>query len=91
MRAAIVAALLLAGCASTSLKGFVGQPIEEAMMRYGPPESVIDLPDGRKAFQFRWGQDPLVKNQGCLVTLIGKPSGNTFIVEEYRAPKAAVC
>lgn len=31
------------------------------------------------------------ENKGCLVTLIARPSGNDFIVEEYRIPKRLVC
>lgn len=50
-----LAAVLLAGCASTQMKGLVGKDISEAMIRYGQPEHVIDMPDGRRAFQFRWG------------------------------------
>jgi hypothetical protein len=56
IRMAILAAMMtLSACASTQMQGFVGKPIEEAYMRYGPPENVFDLPDGRRAFQFRWG------------------------------------
>lgn len=31
------------------------------------------------------------ETKGCLVTLIASPSGNDFIVEEYRIPKRLVC
>ena len=47
--------LLLSGCASTAMKRFVGQPIEEALFQYGQPVNTIDLPNGEKAFQFYWG------------------------------------
>lgn len=33
----------------------------------------------------------IVESQGCLVTLIARPAGNDFIVEEYRIPKRLVC
>ena len=32
-----------------------------------------------------------VESDGCLVTLIARPQGNDFIVEEYRIPKRLVC
>jgi hypothetical protein len=55
MKRVLLLALLLGGCASTAMKGFMGQPIEEAFFRYGKPVNTIDLPDGAKAFQFYWG------------------------------------
>lgn len=48
-------ALMVAGCASTAMKNFVGGSISEAYMSYGQPENVFDLPDGRRAFQYYWG------------------------------------
>lgn len=33
----------------------------------------------------------VIDSPGCLVTLIGKPSGNSYVVEEYRIPKRLVC
>lgn len=53
--AALFAALLLPlpGCASQVLKGFVGRDVSSAIARYGPPETTFDLPDGRRAFQWK--------------------------------------
>lgn len=56
MRKALIAlagALLLGGCATQIMQGFVGQPVEQIMVRYGPPVGVFDMPDGRRAFQWR--------------------------------------
>jgi len=122
MKKAIILALALtlAGCASTAMKGFTGKSINEAFFRYGRPENVFDLPDGRRAFQFYWGGGSfavpatsttalnanglggytatttsipggLLESKGCLVTLIARPNGTDFIVEEYRIPKRLVC
>lgn len=33
----------------------------------------------------------IYESKGCLVTLIARPVGNDFIVEEYRIPKRLVC
>ena len=41
---ALVSSLLLAGCASDIMKGYVGQPIEAAIADYGPPiHSTINI------------------------------------------------
>lgn len=48
----IIAALALTGCASSIMQGFVGQSVQEAMVRYGPPANVFDMGDGRRAFQW---------------------------------------
>lgn len=31
------------------------------------------------------------ESKGCLVTLIARPEGNDFVVEEYRIPQRLVC
>jgi hypothetical protein len=51
----IAVCCLATACASTEMKGYVGSSISEAFIDYGKPEAVFDLPDGRRAFQFRWG------------------------------------
>jgi len=51
--AALAGALGVSGCASSIMEGFVGQPLQMAMVRYGPPENVFDMPDGRRAFQWK--------------------------------------
>ena len=45
----------LAGCVSASqiMGEFVGQDVTKAIVKYGPPANVFDLPDGRRAFQWR--------------------------------------
>lgn len=56
MKKVVFAIVLLAsGCASEIMEGYVGQDITEVMIDYGPPSAVLDLPDGRVAFQ--WEQD----------------------------------
>ncbi len=46
------AALTLAGCASDIMRGYLGRGPEAVMARYGPPDSVFDMPDGRRAYQW---------------------------------------
>lgn len=50
----IVVCLFVAGCASQVMEGFVGKDITEVQLQYGPPINAIDMPDGRKAFQWRF-------------------------------------
>ncbi|WP_299327595.1 hypothetical protein [Parasphingopyxis sp.] len=34
------------------MDGFVGDPIQQVMVRYGPPANAFDMPDGTRAFQW---------------------------------------
>lgn len=116
---ALGAMLLLAGCVSTQMRGFVGQDITEAYMRYGQPVNVLELPDGRRAYQFQygagtalvpgasrsdvsvWGNTATVNtvatpaaavyDDGCLLTFIASPSGNSWTVTDIRVPQELVC
>lgn len=47
--------LLLSGCVSTEMKGYVGKDIREVILANGQPMGVIDMGDGSRAFQFMWG------------------------------------
>ncbi len=47
------AILTVTGCASEIMGGMVGQDVTQVVTRYGPPINVFDLPDGRRAFQWR--------------------------------------
>ncbi|MDG5496709.1 hypothetical protein [Niveispirillum sp. BGYR6] len=64
-------AILLAGCASTEMKPFIGKDVSEVRMVWGEPISAFDLPDGRRAFQYRWG--------GGAAVLPAQSQSNTFI------------
>ncbi len=44
--------VLLAGCATAVLESYVGKSITEPILDYGPPVNAVDLPDGRRAFQW---------------------------------------
>ncbi len=48
-----LAALVLAGCASTSeMEGYVGRSIAEPILDHGSPAEVFQLSDGRRAYQW---------------------------------------
>ncbi len=44
---------LIAGCATTIMEGYVGKPITEVVLDYGPPVNFLDIEQGRRAFQWR--------------------------------------
>lgn len=48
----IISALVLTGCASSIMQGYVGKSLQEAMIDYGPPANAFDMPDGSRAFQW---------------------------------------
>ncbi len=55
-RLAAIAFFALAGCATTQMDDLIGQPLQVAMARYGQPQFVFDMPDGRRAFQWEMTQ-----------------------------------
>ena len=50
--AAIWLSTILTGCASQIMSGYLGEPVQMAMLDYGPPLNAFDLPDGTRAFQW---------------------------------------
>ena len=91
-------AILLAGCVSTYMKQFVGKDIHEVMIADGPPIHSFDLPDGRRAFQWRMGAGSATPflgtvyySEGCVVTYIAKKQGEAWIVEDINYPDRLVC
>lgn len=46
-------ALVLSGCATQVLQGYVGKSVTEPMLDHGRPSNVFDLPDGTRAFQWK--------------------------------------
>lgn len=80
----VLAAALLAACASTEMRAYIGRPISDVLLDYGPPEQVIDLPDGRKAYQFRWGGGAYVVPGQSHATAI--TTGNVTTVTHTGAP-----
>jgi len=51
----VAVALCLQSCASTHMKQYIGKDVRYIVLDSGAPENVMDMPDGRRAFQFRWG------------------------------------
>ena len=57
MRNTIISIILimLVGCVSTHMKQYMGKDIREVILDSGPPINAMDMGDGVRAFQFRWG------------------------------------
>ena len=71
--AAALALGLLTGCASDIMQTYLGQPLEAAMARYGPPDASFDLPDGRRAYQ--WAEVSTTVSPGYAVTRTRRDGG----------------
>ena len=60
--------IALIACASTHMKQYVGKDIREVLLDSGPPNYAFDMPDGTRAFQFRWGGGTYVVPQSTTTT-----------------------
>jgi hypothetical protein len=74
---AIVALGGLSACASTHMKQYMGQDIQEVMIYSGPPINAFDMSDGRRAFQFRWGGGTFTTPQTTTTTGNASLIGNS--------------
>lgn len=52
MKKLLIACLLLAGCATGVMQSFIGQDVRQVAVKRGPPANVMDMGDGRRAFQW---------------------------------------
>jgi hypothetical protein len=83
---AALALLALAACVSNVMKPYVGRPIQDAMIDFGAPEQVIAMPDGRKAYQFRYGGGSVVTPGYATTT--AATYGNTTTYSTMATPAA---
>lgn len=49
---ALAATATLSGCAADIMRQYIGSGPEAVIARYGPPDTVFDLPDGRRGYQW---------------------------------------
>jgi len=90
-------AFLFSGCASQVMKQHIGQDIREAFIEHGKPINEFDLADGKRVFQFNWGESSsgssLGVKGGCLLSYITKRNNaNTaWIVVDYKYPDRLIC
>jgi len=48
----IVSLLLLSGCASKIMQGYIGQDVREVVLEHGTPINAMDMGNGIRAFQW---------------------------------------
>ena len=51
----LLLATVLVGCVSTEMKSYVGKDIREVILVNGQPIAAMDMGNGVRAFQFKWG------------------------------------
>jgi hypothetical protein len=73
---AFALAASLAGCASQIMQGYIGQPLQEVMLDYGPPINAFDMPDGSRAFQWSVSSTYVTPTT---VTSTAIPAGNMWM------------
>ncbi len=72
-----IATLALTSCASTHMKQYMGKDIREVILDSGPPIGALDMADGARAFQFRWGGGAVAVPQTTTVAGSATNIGNT--------------
>lgn len=72
---AFALAVSSAGCASQIMQGYIGEPIQEVMIDYGPPINAFDMPDGTRAFQWSMSSTYVTPTN---VTTTTTPAGNMW-------------
>ena len=53
LAAVLAGALLVAGCATSTMQSYIGQDVRQVVIKRGPPVNAMDMGDGRRAFQWR--------------------------------------
>ena len=72
-----LALLMLVGCASTHMKQYMGKDIREVILDSGPPINAMDMENGVRVFQFRWGGGSFTVPQTTTTTGTVTGYGNT--------------
>lgn len=103
---ALIAVLALAGCASTELAGFIGEPVSSVTMAYGAPIASRALENGLTEYQYRWGAaavavptstmagapSVIVNAPGCIATIVAERNADgSEVVREVRPPREMIC
>ena len=93
----LTVSFLIAGCASDVMKQYMGKDIRELFIEHGKPSNEFVLADGRRVFQFSWGESSagsqLGMKGGCLLSYITERDdpNDRWVVVEYRYPDRMFC
>ena len=79
--------LLLTGCATSIMKGYIGQPIATVVGDYGFPAGAYDLDVDKRAFV--WSKTMTMVSPGTSTTT-GSVVGNTMFAQTYSSPGIAM-
>jgi hypothetical protein len=88
--------VLVSGCASTVMEGYVGKDITEVILAEGPPMNKLVLPDGRTAFQWSKTVSSISINQyggyghntDCVYTYFAKENREgSYTVTGFQSPE----
>ena len=91
-----VVLLALASCTSQAMNGYIGGSITEPILDCGPPINILELDDGRRAYQWNVITSGYVPVSGpgtttyvpysdsCIHTLTARKVGDDYIVDGYR-------
>lgn len=79
MRTTVLVFLIcsLIGCASTHMQQYMGKDIREVILDSGSPINALDMGNGVRAFQFRWGGGTFSIPQTTTTTGTVTSYGNT--------------
>lgn len=85
--AGLAAALVLSGCATQIMNGFIGQTVQDVALRYGPPFNVMDMGDGRRAFQWKISQSIIIPTTSTTygTANVYAPPGSAFATVNTQA------
>lgn len=81
-------ALLLAGCASQFAKSYLGKDVVALELENGKPANIVELPDGRRSYQYYWGGGTFVVPGSTTSTV--NVVGRTAIVNTATSPGAVI-
>ena len=76
--------LFLSGCVSTQMKPFIGKPVQELQIAYGLPVQIIEMPEGRRAYQFHQGGGDFMVPGSSTTTIT--PAGPGVIAQTTSRP-----
>lgn len=76
---AAISLLFLVGCASDVMRGYVGSPLTEPVLDYGPPAFAFDTGQGSRAFVWRM-QSAVTLPGSASTTASAFPIGNSTSV-----------